>query len=224
MVPVLISDLDGTILDVRERTAYSHLLALRKAGYEVELEQIRQLNQYTINSRELLTHLNIELTSHKMKSYISTLMNYFYRNWRISQVVPGAIDALRRTRKNFQSFLLITSRQRSTATEKEVRRFGLAQLFDKLITRGDLARAEGVNHIPLYPFVPHRRRLLHLALQGLDLQREVWVVGDSPAELKAAKSLGFITIGVLTGVGTQEDMAPWADHILNSITEIESLI
>ena len=44
MVPVLISDLDGTILDVRERTAYSHLLALRKAGYEVELEQLRQLN------------------------------------------------------------------------------------------------------------------------------------------------------------------------------------
>lgn len=50
------------------------------------------------------------------------------------------------------------------------------------------------------------------------------MVGDSLHDLKAGRSAGMQTIGVLTGVATREDLAPFADWVLNDIGEILPLL
>jgi phosphoglycolate phosphatase-like HAD superfamily hydrolase len=106
-----------------------------------------------------------------------------------------------------------------------VQTFGLDKVFNHHVyTRGDLARAEGVNEIPLYPFLEHRQRLIKLAIADLEDQTDVWVLGDSPNELHAAKSLGSTTVGVLTGFFTEEELAPNSTYVIKSVADIPTLL
>lgn len=224
MLKAFLSDLDGTLLDTRERAIHSHANGLQVLGYEVTPGQIRDLYKYSFDSRDLLNRLNIHLSESEFIQYISGFRDYFFANWQLSQVVPGAFDALKQVQPLTEHMRLITSRQAIDQTHQEIHRFGLHKCFERIFTRGDLAQAEGKERIPLFPFLPHRRRLIQLALQDVKSEGDVWVVGDSAGELEAAHNLGFITIGVLTGFGTTQDLKPFANHIINSIAEIEQLI
>ncbi len=224
MVRVFLSDLDGTLIDISDRLVHAHHSALSKFGHEIDLERLRFLSLAMLRTKQLLTSLNITLSSVEFSKYNKTISDYFYSDWRHSELFPGAREALQQLRTVTQTMRLITSRRQIETTHKEVRRLGLDRLFEAVFTRGDLAVAEGVDKIPLLPFVPHRRRLIQLALQGLDHKGDVWVAGDTPGELKAAKDLGFTAIGVLSGFAEREDLEPFAHHILDSIAEIGSLI
>jgi phosphoglycolate phosphatase len=47
------------------------------------------------------------------------------------------------------------------------------------------------------------------------------VIGDTPADLTMGRAAGVgRTIGVLTGVGSREDLAPLADALLGSVGEL----
>ncbi len=224
LVRAFISDLDGTLLDVRERTAHAHRTALHQAGYDIDLQQIRKLNRFSLDARDLLSKLNIKLTSRELRRYIRNLQHAFYAGWYYARVVPGAFDALHTIHKRTQAMRLITSRHVTEITKLEVRKFRLEKWFDRVLTRGDLAQAEGVSLIPMIPFVPHRRRLIKLALIDVEPNGEVWLVGDTAGELEAAKSIGCVTVGVLTGVALREDLTPYANYIIDSIADIGQLI
>lgn len=49
---------------------------------------------------------------------------------------------------------------------------------------------------------------------------QVAMVGDSLHDLKAGRAAGMRTIGVLTGVATQDELSPFADVVLNDIGQI----
>ncbi len=54
--------------------------------------------------------------------------------------------------------------------------------------------------------------------RALDLApHRVVMVGDSTHDLRAARAAGMYSAGVLTGMATAEDLAPWADVILPDI-------
>jgi phosphoglycolate phosphatase len=47
------------------------------------------------------------------------------------------------------------------------------------------------------------------------------VVGDAPADMQMARAAGAgLTVAVLTGVGDRDDLAPLADVVLGSVTEL----
>jgi|GEM_PF-69020 len=55
--------------------------------------------------------------------------------------------------------------------------------------------------------------------------REVALVGDSPADLAMARAAGSgLAIGVLSGGGTATALAPLADHVFESVHELETLL
>ncbi len=224
MLKAFLSDLDGTLIDTRERAIHAHTNGLQALGYEVTLEQIRSLYKYSFDARDLLNRLNIHLSDTEFIQYIIGFRDHFFANWQLSQVIPGAFDALKQIQPLTDHMRIITSRQAINQTRQEVQRFGFHRCFEKIFTRGDLAQAEGKERIPLFPFLPHRRRLIQLALRDVKSEGDVWIVGDSAGELEAAQNLGFVTIGVLTGFGATEDLKPFANHILSSVAEIEQLI
>jgi phosphoglycolate phosphatase-like HAD superfamily hydrolase len=223
-VRVLVSDLDGTLLDQQERTIQAHITALQRAGYDIESERIRSFYRLALDSKELLESLNIRLPRHELSQYITNLQDAFYSGWKYTRIIPGIFEALADLRQRIQVMQLITSRWHTEETRSEVRKFGLDRFFDGLFTRSDLARDEGVEQIPLFPFVPHRQRLIRLAIRGINHKGDVWIVGDTSGELEAAINLRFVTVGVLTGISSREDLAPFATHIINSFPEIVQLI
>jgi phosphoglycolate phosphatase-like HAD superfamily hydrolase len=223
-VHVFVTDLDGTLLDIRERMAHAHLEALNRFGYHFESDQIDPLYRIALDAKGLLTRLGVDLSRFDLTRYIALVNDTFYADWQRARLIPGALDVLEKLRKNAVPMRLITSRNHSKPTQREVRKFGLHRFFDRAWTREDLAREEGVESIPLLPFVPHRRRLIQLAIRDVDHEGDVWVAGDTAGELEAGKSLGFTTVGVLTGFGTADQIAPFADHLIDSIADLVNLI
>ena len=68
--------------------------------------------------------------------------------------------------------------------------------------------------------------MLHAFSQALDIQlREVVMVGDSPHDLHMGRAAGAgLVVGVLTGVGTQEELVDIADMVVPSIADLPELI
>ena len=223
-ISAFVSDLDGTLLDIRDRSVQAHVHAFQKIGYDVTTDQVRLYFYHSFDVKELLTQFNIVLEEVEFSKYIQAFREAFFSNWQFSQVIPGVFKALDFLQDHAGYMRLITSRHAVESTNREVRHFGLDKFFDSIFTLGDLAKKENQRKIPLFPYLPQRRRLLRLALQGIEPNGSVWVLGDAPGELEAAKSLGFTTIGVLTGHGTKDSLTPFADYILDSAAEIVQLI
>ena len=219
-----LSDLDGTLIDTRERAIHAHSSGLKSVGYTVLPKQIRSLYHFSFDTRDLLNRLNIHLSNSEFAKYLTGFRQYFFSAVAQSRVFPGTIYALKQIQSLTEHMRIITSRQESQQAQQEIRHFGLHEWFEAIFTRGDLAEAEGKERIGLFPFVSHRKRLIRLALQDVKSEGDVWVVGDSAGELEAAKSQGCITIGVLTGFGTKEDLHPYASHVINSFADIVHLI
>jgi phosphoglycolate phosphatase-like HAD superfamily hydrolase len=219
-----LSDLDGTLIDTRERAIQAHAQALRPLGYSISPHQIRNLYRYAFDSRDFLNRLNVHLSDADFIQYLTNFREHFFSHPELSNVIPGAPEVLSQLQNRTNHMRVITSRHDVQQTRQEIRRHGLHRCFEAIYTRGDLAQSQGKERVPLFPYLPQRRALIQLALQDVKADGEVWVVGDSVGELEAAKSLGCVTIGVLTGFGTPDDLAPFANHVLNSFAEIVQLI
>lgn len=68
--------------------------------------------------------------------------------------------------------------------------------------------------------------MVHAFCRAVEIPVEaVAVVGDTPHDLEMARAAGAgLAIGVLTGASPRERLAPHADHVLESIAEIESVL
>ncbi|TRO54682.1 HAD family hydrolase [Candidatus Bathyarchaeota archaeon] len=224
-MPILVSDLDGTLLDVRDRFIHAQINALADFGYTVTIEQVSPLTEFTMDYKQFLGGLDVQLSQEDLIHYFLRIEQEFYKGWQYSYVFPGVIEALKEIRPRVDALRLITSRAWVEETRDEVNHFGLDILFDRqVVTRGDLARAEGVQEVPLYPFLDHRQRLIQLAIADLETPNDVWVIGDSPNEMEAAQRLGYTSVGVLTGFYTPEALDPYCTHVLNSVADIDTLL
>jgi phosphoglycolate phosphatase-like HAD superfamily hydrolase len=225
-VLVLISDLDGTLLDFRNRFYHAQVNALTRLGFNVTIDQVAPNMKYAMEvENTFLNALGISLTNDEIVQYFTLVEEEFYKGWEHSFVFPNVIDALQLIRSRVGALRLITSRAWIEETRQEVKAFGLDQIFNEHVyTRGDLAVVEGVDEIPLYPFLEHRRRLIKLAISDIDTPDDVWVMGDSPSEMEAAHGLGFTTVGVLTGFSPADQLAPFSTYILDSVADITTLL
>ena len=223
---VLVSDLDGTLLDFRDRFYHAQVNALANLGYDITINQVAPNMKYAMEvENTFLNALGISLTNEEVHHYFELVEREFYKGWQHSFVFPDVLDALQLVRSRVDALRLVTSRAWIEETRQEIKAFGLDQIFnDHVYTRGDLAVAEGVDQIPLYPFLDHRRRLIRLAISDIDTPDDVWVMGDSPSEMEAAHGLGFTTVGVLTGFSSADDLAPFSTHILDSVAHITKLL
>ncbi len=224
-MPILVSDLDGTLIDIRDRFLYSQINALANFGYTISFEQVEPFVEIVMNYERFLDELDVSLSQKDYIQYLLSIEQEFYKGWQHSYVFPGVIEALKSIRPQVDALRLITSRAWVEETRTEVQHFGLDQVFDRpVFTRGDLARQEGIDEVPFYPYADHRQRLIQLAIADLTAKDDVWVIGDFPNEMQVAQSLGFTTVGVLTGFINPEALYPYCTHIIDSVAEIGSLL
>ena len=95
-------------------------------------------------------------------------------------------------------------------TERTLTHLGVAALVEAVSCAGDG-----------HPVKPHPDAV-HLICQALGVpEAHAAVIGDSPADLVMGRAAGAgLVIGVLTGVGDRETLAPLADLVLDSVAEL----
>lgn len=95
-------------------------------------------------------------------------------------------------------------------TERTLATLGLTASVDALVCADD-----GV------PVKPAPDMVLRLCESCAVAPARTLVVGDSPADLRMGRAAGAgLVVGVLTGVGARDDLAPLADRVIESVERL----
>lgn len=216
---VLLFDIDGTLI----RSGGAGKAAMEaglKSAFNVR--EIRGHVPYSGRTdpgigRELLATHDIEPTDANVgklhAAYLACLPEWLNRMQ--GNVLPGVREALRRERRGAIVGLL-TGNIRGGA-EVKLRHFGLWEHFpfggfaDGLCDRDDVARRAVVEAE---------------AYVGKTIDRsEIWVIGDTPLDVKCARAIGAKAVVVATGWHEHEELvAAEPDHLLPDFTHAGELL
>ncbi|WP_217571820.1 HAD family hydrolase [Mesorhizobium sp. GbtcB19] len=127
--------------------------------------------------------------------------------------LPGVIDSLRTLHKRAYRMGVATNDSTSGA-EKTLATLGVAQLFDAAFGYDAVA-----NPKPAPDTV-----VAFCDLTGLR-PGEIAMVGDNRHDLEMARAGGCgLAVGVLSGTGTRDSLAPMADIILDSVADLPDFL
>lgn len=215
----LITDFDGPIMDVSER--YYQV-------YQYCLEQIKQPNQpiqlmtkaefweckrdripeQTIGINSGLDQDQAQDFARLRRQTVHTMPYLVY-----DQPAPGAIEALERLQAAGVDLVVMTMR-RVRELEDAFNRYDLARFFAsdrRYCLSNDYVKTGDTKDKPL---------LMERALQELPVATDVWMVGDTEADMIAAKTHDVKAIGVLSGIRNTNQLSQYQPYlILNNLSE-----
>ncbi len=215
----VVFDLDGTLThySIDLASLRSELISkIREIGLPINIVSFRD---YPISMvRKVMVYMENEgYPRSQIKSIASALFKVIEKYELIAAntttLIPGAIDALRYVHSlNLKCSLYTLCGRRPTMRILE--RFNLTRYFDAIVTRDD------VEH-----FKPHPEHLLK-AIVALELKpSQVVVIGDSVIDVDCAKAVGSISIAVLSGVRTLNELrSRGADYIISSVAELPKIL
>ena len=132
---------------------------------------------------------------------------------KTTSLLPGAAETLN-TLKKMQLKIGLFTINSEKSTNYILKRFRIADFFDVVIPRNS------VKHVK--PSSEH----LEAALKALEVNPdETIVVGDGISDMRCAKELKAIAVGLPTGISSQKKLAySGANYIITLITDIPTLI
>ncbi|MEM2419999.1 MAG: HAD family hydrolase [Candidatus Bathyarchaeia archaeon] len=132
---------------------------------------------------------------------------------KTTSLQPGVKEVLKTLREMDLKIGLCTVNGQKSA-EYVLERFGIKEFFSAVISR------EQVKYVK--PNVEH----LQATLEALEISpQEALVIGDSQADMRCAKELGAMAVGILTGVSTFKELIDaGADYLVTSVTDVPILV
>ncbi|MCP8305264.1 MAG: HAD family hydrolase [archaeon] len=212
-IKAVIFDLDGTLvkfaLDITSvrREAISEI---RRRG--INAENLSNLTVYSI------------LKVMKRRTDVRTLLNLKQSLWRIVEkfelkaadevcIQPDALQTLIFIKKLGLKLAIVTNNGRK-ATNIIIRKLGLDDFFDVVVTREDVEE--------LKPDGWSIGRAIKIL--GIEVREAVYV-GDSVIDVLAAKKAKVISVAVPTGISSIRDLVKAKpDYIICSLKDIEVLL
>jgi phosphoglycolate phosphatase-like HAD superfamily hydrolase len=212
-------DIDGTLI----RTGKAGLFAFQAAAAErglgpVDYRQVQAagMTDYSIASQILEKLAGQSVTHQAVREladrYEELLPEHLEQHE--GRVLPSVRDILAALRETGTISLLLTGNSRKGA-EVKMRKFGLESYFDfersafceNSQTRDDVAG----------------RALLSVQEMAVTQAARVFVIGDTPNDIRCGKNIGAYTIGVATGTFSEIDLSKhepwWVTKQLPSATE-----
>jgi HAD superfamily hydrolase (TIGR01509 family) len=206
-VKAILFDLDGTIVD--SRAAY--LEAARIAFTSLDREPLENRRVLEIPKR-LEQGLPIEdLVGNDVKAFLDVYLKTFYSVTKTlakpMSNVKATLDALSGKAK----LALITMRfVPNLSVIAELQEFGLARFFTYVVTAMDAHKPK-----------PSPESLIS-AVEALDVDMcDCVIVGDSVVDVRAGKSAGTMTVAVLSGLYSREELArEEPDIMVKNVSEL----
>lgn len=211
MVPVILFDLDGTLLDSIGDIAYSGNAALEKSGLRPHTEE--EYRRYIGNGvdmiiRRMLGPELVERYGAQVKSDYMTIYNDLCAKG--GRPYPGVMEMLRTLQK--AGFLTaVISNKPEVQTE----------LLWKSTFGDALNLAQGhIDGIPRKPDPAGPREVLR-RLNGVCAA----YIGDSEVDMQTGKNCGFYTVGVTWGMKSRQELVEnGADRLADTMEELTEIL
>jgi phosphoglycolate phosphatase-like HAD superfamily hydrolase len=237
--PVLVSDYEGTTVKKQELLTYLNTIAEEKTGIPTAIFS-RNSTLWDVCQRAFQEwYLGGEKSG---TPAIQTGKRGFLTD-EIPIVEPDRMKQLFQTLKDKGFTLGLGTGRPEIETVEPLTALGLIDFFDdeRIVTAQDVLDTERQypEQAPLSKPQPFtfvygwlgKEHSAHEAIEmslPLDDSEKLLIVGDSPADYYAAKSIGAHFAAVLTGLSGQEARAQFeqlgAEHILNDVTEVIDIV
>lgn len=207
--PAICLDLDGTLIDIRERyyAIYSRLAQALGCEPTGKLEYWRRRRR-GVPADALLAGLD------------APARELFSQRWRFSIESPdclaldtpiaGALDTLEQLSRRYRP-VLVTLRRNRNALLEQLRNLGFAGLFAAI-----LSPSTGAGSPESKAFLI-RRQSLGAAPAA--------IIGDSEADIEAAQALGVPSVCVLSGIRDRQFLSALSpNHIIDSVAILPSFL
>jgi phosphoglycolate phosphatase len=217
-IKAVIFDIDGTLINftLNYKTSRAEVIQyLTKQAFPQSLFSIKENIFEMLKKAETYMKNNGEGNKIKIirKGVFSIADRHEMEAANTTNIMPGILETLK-TLKNMGLQMAVFTMNGEKSTNHIIRTFRLEQFFDAKITRES---ASAVKPDPAH---------LEAVLSALSIEpEEAIVVGDSALDMKCARELNVIGVGITTGISLPKQLThAGASHLISSITEIPSLI
>jgi len=212
-VAAILFDLDGTLAETDEQVidaVADKLGPLQRFFHEADARPflrrwIMRLEAFAASWLARLDAVDLDDDAFQIARRIRQMLGY--KKTAELNMVEGAALVLQTLRTRYRLGLVTTRDKHST--QRFLEQQHLEHLFDVVVTRDDVRRLK-----------PHSEPIFRAA-QMLELSPEQCVmVGDTLADIRAARAANAAAIGVLSGFGSEDDLDE-ADLLLPSVADLE---
>jgi HAD superfamily hydrolase (TIGR01549 family) len=218
-VKAVIFDLDGTIasfnIDYKAVRAEVRSLLLR-AGLPASILSTKESIFEMLKKTEIFMKNNgkSEKAFAEIRAKASEIAEqYELEAAKTTSLLPGILEILKALKKmNLKIGLCTINSEKST--NYILKRFAIAKFFDAVTPR------DGVKYVK--PSTEH----LEATLKALGVNaEETMVVGDGVSDMKCARELNAIAVGLPTGVSSPKELiSSGANYFITSMTDLPTLI
>lgn len=220
----IITDFDGPISDVSERYYQVYLLCLeknRRSSQQVRIlskQEFWQLKRSHVPETQIgiisgLESAQAEDFARLRKQIVHTQPYFDY-----DTLATGAVDALLKAQQAGIDITVMTMR-RVRELEYALQKFDLYQFFPenrRYCLSNDYVKTRDIDDKPL---------LMARALKELPPASEIWMVGDTEADITAAKKHGVKSIAVECGIRDRAQLEAYhPDFFVANLTEAVNFI
>ncbi|MGH2412215.1 MAG: HAD family hydrolase [Microcystaceae cyanobacterium] len=215
----LITDFDGPIMDVSERYYHVYQLCLEKTRRaEQPIRQLPkvefwQLKRAKVPERQIGILSGLDETQAQAFAQLRRQTVHQLPYLVYDRLVPGARETLERL-KLLKIDLAVLTMRRVKELEIAFEQYDLGQFFGParcFCLSNDYIKTTDIRDKPL---------LLARALKELPSADEIWMVGDTEADIAAAKTHNIKVIGILSGIRDRSQLESYQpDLILNDLAE-----
>jgi len=220
----IITDFDGPIMDISERYYRVYQLCLETVKYpeqsifQMDKDKFWSLKRAKIKEKDIgiMSGLNEKQALKFAQMRKETVHNLSYLPY--DKIVPGALSTLEKWQTKGIDLVVMTMRLNKELAFA-LKHYNLGHFFAsnrRYCLEDHYLKKADIEDKPL---------LMTKALQELPTMEETWMIGDTEADIVAAKTHNIKVIAVLSGIrdGTQlEKYKP--DYLVNNIAEAAELI
>lgn len=211
MEKVILFDMDGTLID-STNAIYESFCSVFKARNlaSPSRDEISKYIGYTLQDMFRFLGVSEELVESCTLDY----KNYYREICNIkTTMLPTAVDAIKLASKF--AILGVVTTKTSASSREILHHFDVEKYFSVIIGREDVVNTK-----------PHKEPILN-ALEALRIppSENVYMIGDTILDLKAANSAGVNAIGVLCGYGKKEELEKFSNLVVkDSYAAVKSIM
>jgi phosphoglycolate phosphatase-like HAD superfamily hydrolase len=220
----LITDFDGPIVDVSDRYYYVYKYCLEQIKSpdqnirQLSKAEFWQLKRSRVPERQIgiISGLDEEQALKFARLRRDTVHNLPYLIY--DKPIPGAVETLEKLQNSGVDLVVMTMR-RVRELEVAFNQYNLARFFPsdrRYCLNNEYVKTSDVQDKPL---------LMEKALKQLPPVAELWMIGDTEADIVAAKTHNVKVIAVLSGIRDRQSLERYQpDFIVNNLIEAVDLV